>query len=61
MTEFAEAYPGIENRHMNAIVEGETLRFDHRVRPGILTQSSAAVLLKAAGLPPRQKPAPDVP
>ncbi|MGE0191951.1 MAG: hypothetical protein AB7T63_07895 [Planctomycetota bacterium] len=52
LTRLADDEPRIGNVHFAADVSDGTLRFDHRVRPGVVSGSSARALLQAAGLLP---------
>ena len=56
ITELANASPVVRNMHMGATVESGQLVFDHLVRPGVISSSSARALLHAAGLTPVTEP-----
>ena len=52
LTHLADDEPRVGNVHFAADVTDGQLHFDHRVRPGVVSGSSARALLQAAGLLP---------
>jgi len=51
LTEIATDLPGRAlNQHFEDQLEGETLRFDYRLRPGVVQRSNALALMRAVGL-----------
>lgn len=52
LTRLADDEPRVGNVHFAADVTDGQLHFDHRVRPGVVSGSSARALLEAAGLLP---------
>lgn len=51
LTEIAAELPGTAiNQHFEDQLDGETLRFDYRLRPGVVQRSNALALMRAVGL-----------
>ncbi|MGH9393665.1 MAG: MutS-related protein, partial [Terriglobales bacterium] len=50
LTRLAEADPRVRNVHFEDQIEGQDVRFDHRLRPGVVTRSNALALMRIIGL-----------
>jgi DNA mismatch repair ATPase MutS len=50
LAELADAVPGAANAHFEDEVRDGEVRFDYRLRPGVVTHSNALALMRAVGL-----------
>jgi hypothetical protein len=50
LTGVAEELAGVRNVHFEDQIEGNDVRFDHRLRPGVVTRSNALALMRLVGL-----------
>ena len=51
LASLADETPGAANAHFVDQLEGDRLRFDYILRPGVVTRSNAIALMRAVGLP----------
>jgi DNA mismatch repair ATPase MutS len=50
LAHIADTLPGAINIHFEDHIEGGEIRFDYRLRPGVVTRSNALELMRAVGL-----------
>ncbi|HET9784713.1 MAG TPA: mismatch repair protein [Terriglobales bacterium] len=50
LTGVAAGLTGVRNVHFEDQIEGNDVRFDHRLRPGVVTRSNALALMRIVGL-----------
>lgn len=50
LTQVAEGDPRVRNVHFEDQIQDQDVRFDHRLRPGVVTRSNALALMRIIGL-----------